>query len=140
MKAPIFVDTGCVLALANKRDKYHELALTAFEIVSPPYLTTEAVLVEVGNAFSRVKWRTMGVDALSYVRHSTHFEIVSVDSELLGRAIALYSARMDKDWGLTDCISFVVMRERRLTDVLATDRHFEQAGFQNLLTARQSPT
>ena len=134
MKAPIFVDTGCVLALANKRDKYHELALAAFEIVSPPYLTTEAVLIEIGNAFSRAKWRTMGVGALHYVRHSAHFEIVPVDSALLERAMALYCARIDKEWGLTDCISFVVMRERGLSEVLTTDRHFEQAGFVNVLT------
>lgn len=134
MKSPIFVDTGYVLALANKRDKYHELALTAFEIVSPPYLTTEAVLVEIGNSFCRTKWRAMGVDTLDFVRYSVHFEIVPVDSSLLERAISFYSSRMDKEWGLTDCISFVVMRERGLTHALTTDKHFEQAGFQNVLT------
>jgi hypothetical protein len=53
---------------------------------------------------------------------------------LLERAIALHSSRTDKEWGLTDCISFVVMQERNLTQVLTTDRHFEQAGFQNILT------
>jgi hypothetical protein len=40
---------------------------------------------------------------------------------------------MDKEWGLTDCISFVVMKERKLTDALTTDHHFEQAGFKSLL-------
>jgi len=40
---------------------------------------------------------------------------------------------MDKEWGLTDCISFVVMKDRKLTDVLTTDHHFEQAGFKSLL-------
>lgn len=56
-----------------------------------------------------------------------------VDSELLARAIALYTNRSDKEWGLTDCISFVVMQERGLTDALTTDHHFVQAGFHNLL-------
>jgi predicted nucleic acid-binding protein len=47
--------------------------------------------------------------------------------------VALYGARPDKEWGLTDCISFVVMEERGLTLALTTDRHFEQAGFQSAL-------
>jgi predicted nucleic acid-binding protein len=39
----------------------------------------------------------------------------------------------DKEWGLTDCISFVVMQEQGLTDALTADHHFEQAGFTILL-------
>ena len=140
MRETTFVDTGYLLALTNKRDKYHELAQAAFELVPPPYLTTEAVLVEVGNAFSRTKWRAMGIKALDTVRHSGHFEIVPVDSSLLDRAIDLYGSRMDKEWGLTDCISFVVMREHGLTYALATDRHLKQAGFVNVLAHPQSPT
>jgi predicted nucleic acid-binding protein len=41
--------------------------------------------------------------------------------------------RQDKDWSLTDCISFVVMRDRGITKVFTTDHHFEQAGFKKLL-------
>jgi predicted nucleic acid-binding protein len=44
----------------------------------------------------------------------------------------LFAARPDKDWSLVDCISFVVMKQRRLKDALTTDRHFEQAGFRAL--------
>jgi uncharacterized protein len=56
-----------------------------------------------------------------------------VDAPLFERALAPYGERMDKEWSLTDCISFVVMRERDLTQALTTDRHFAQAGFANLL-------
>ena len=45
----------------------------------------------------------------------------------------LYASRPDKSWSLTDCISFCVMRELGITDVLTTDRHFSQAGFHVLL-------
>ena len=45
----------------------------------------------------------------------------------------MMAARKDKDWSLTDCISFVVMHERGLPDALTTDKHFEQAGFRALL-------
>ena len=140
MIAPIFLDTSYVLALANKDDKYHELAQTAFELITSPYLTTEAVLVEIGNALSRQRWRSIGATMLSEMRGSWDIEIIPVDSSLLERAIALYSSRMDKEWGLTDCISFVAMRELGLTYVLTTDKHFEQAGFLNLIDVPTNPS
>ena len=45
----------------------------------------------------------------------------------------MFAARPDKDWSLTDCISFVVMQERNIQDALTADHHFEQAGFVALL-------
>ena len=55
------------------------------------------------------------------------------DSFYFDEGVRLYVARPDKDWSLTDCISFVVMRERGITEALTGDRHFEQAGFVALL-------
>jgi hypothetical protein len=52
---------------------------------------------------------------------------------LFDARVALYGERMDKDWPLTDCISFVVMQREGITDALTGDRHFEQAGFVPLL-------
>lgn len=60
-------------------------------------------------------------------------EIVSATSDLFRRGTDFFSARPDKEWSLTDCISFVVMNERGITDDLTSDHHFEQAGFQILL-------
>jgi predicted nucleic acid-binding protein len=60
-------------------------------------------------------------------------QVLPVTTELFERAVDLYSTRSDKEWGLTDCISFVVMQDHKLTHALTTDRHFEQAGFQNAL-------
>jgi predicted nucleic acid-binding protein len=52
MKPQIFIDTSYVLALINTRDDYHATASQAAGLVQPPFLTTEAVLVEIGNALS----------------------------------------------------------------------------------------
>ncbi len=41
----------------------------------------------------------------------------------------MYESYQDKTWGLMDCISFVVMREMKITDALTFDKHFAQAGF-----------
>lgn len=57
----------------------------------------------------------------------------SVDTTLLKRALQLYTARADKTWGLTDCISFVVMQDQKLTEAITADQHFVQAGYRALL-------
>jgi len=59
--------------------------------------------------------------------------VVYVDQGRLFQALELYAGRADKTWGLVDCLSFVVMRERRITEAFTADRHFEQAGFRILL-------
>ena len=74
--------------------------------------------------------------AVGFIRrcYQTHnIQVVAVDTDLLRRAVQLYEARPDKEWGLTDCISFVVMRDQRLTDSVTADVHFKQAGFRALL-------
>jgi predicted nucleic acid-binding protein len=53
---------------------------------------------------------------------------------LFAAGVELYGTRPDKEWSLTDCISFVVMKREGLTDALTGDRHFEQAGFKVLLS------
>ena len=133
MSSPIFIDTSYILALVNTTDQHHELARSAAATLNPPFVSTEAVLVEIGNALSRVRWRHLAIATLQDLRADPDIKIVPVDSELFDQAIALFSARTDKEWGLTDCISSVVMQKRNLTHALATDRHFEQAGFQNAL-------
>jgi predicted nucleic acid-binding protein len=133
LSAGIFLDTGYVLALVNTADQYHEQARLTAATVEPPFITTEAVLVEIGNALSRARWRHLAIATLHDLRTDPDIKVVPVSGELFEQAVALFSARSDKEWGLTDCISFVVMEQRKLTHALTTDRHFEQAGFQNAL-------
>ena len=133
MSTPIFIDTAYILALVNTADEHHHRAEAAAAAVPPPFVTTEAVMVEIGNALSKVCWRHLGIDTLQDLRTDPDIEVVPVDAMLFDRALALYSSRIDKEWGLTDCISFVVMQERNLTHALTTDRDFVQAGFQNAL-------
>jgi predicted nucleic acid-binding protein len=60
-------------------------------------------------------------------------EVTPLSEELYGRGLTFFERHRDKEWGLTDCISFVVMRDRGLTDALTADAHFRQAGFRPLL-------
>lgn len=60
--------------------------------------------------------------------------VIPASAELFQRGMDLYSSRPDQEWSLTDCISFVAMRDEVLTDALTGDHHFEQAGFVALLS------
>ena len=59
--------------------------------------------------------------------------VVHVDEALWERGWELFVERPDKHWGLTDCISFVVMKDHHIAQAFASDHHFEQAGFGRLM-------
>lgn len=134
MTLGIFVDTSYFLALLNSRDKYHQAARAAAAQALPPFVTSEAVLFEVGNALARPPHRALGIQALRQIRADAAIEIVPITSDLFAQAVAFYQARPDQAWGLTDCASFVIMQQRGLRAALTADSHFEQAGFTRLLT------
>lgn len=133
MNGPVFMDTAFLLAVIDASDRHHETAAECYrKIVSRKLsvLTTDAVLIEIGNGLSKLKWRQAAHQWITGIEKSrTIFTVVPVDADLLARAVRLYGERADKEWGLTDCISFVVMKERNLSAALTVDRHFEQAGF-----------
>jgi hypothetical protein len=70
---------------------------------------------------------------LETLRESHDVLIVAPTLELFERGVEMFRQRPDKEWSLTDCISFVVMRDENIVDALTGDRHFEQAGFRALL-------
>lgn len=130
----LLLDTAFVQALFNRADQYHERAAMwlPHARAATELWITEAVLVEIGNALSATN-RPAAVAFAREAYRTPNTRVVTVDTDLLGRALELYAARPDKKWGLTDCISFTVMTAHRLTEALTPDHHFEQAGFVPLL-------
>jgi uncharacterized protein len=129
----IFVDTLFVIALINQRDQYHRQALAlADSVEGQPLVTTDAVLLEIGNALAR-GFKPQAIEVLDHLLSSEEIEVVRLTPELFDEAYDLYSRYRDKTWGLVDCISFVVMRRANLSDALTFDSHFGQAGFQALM-------
>lgn len=78
-------------------------------------------------------YRDAGIRLLQALETDPSVEIIPLSERLYSRALQLYVDRPDKGWGLVDCVSFVVMNERGLTDALTTDEHLFQAGFRILL-------
>lgn len=98
-----------------------------------PLITTEFVLAEIADGLSAVKFRRAAVQAIYILKNNPLVKIIPASSDLFLQALKLYEQGQDKDWGLTDCTSFVVMTENNITDALTTADHFRQAGFKALL-------
>ena len=132
----VFLDTSFIVALENRDDPVHERAkqLDRELIDSQAIIVTHwGILLEIGDGYSRLGRRPKGNFLLAHLMTETAYEVVEITSEVLSAATRLYAERPDKEWGLTDCVSFVIMHQRGLTQALTADEHFAQAGFQALL-------
>jgi predicted nucleic acid-binding protein len=130
----LFADTSFLVACVSPRDQNHDAALAAVRDSESRIVVTEFVLLEFANALSSAAARNRVVDFWSLIRQDPLVEVVPISVELLRLGLDLFARRDDKDWSLTDCISFVVMEDYGLTEALTADHHFEQAGFSVLLS------
>jgi predicted nucleic acid-binding protein len=128
-----FADSFFFLALLNVRDACHRQALALSESFAGSIVTTQWVLAEVGDAFSKPADRDRFIALLALIEADDRIEVVPASDASFQRGIELFGARPDKAWTLTDCISFVTMDERHIRDALTRDHHFEQAGMVALL-------
>ncbi len=131
----IFVDTEFVFALVNQKDQHHDQALQlSRKYENAPLLMTEAVLLEIGNALAK-DYKQEAIATIKAFCASNEALIVELNSQLFHKGFAMYEKHQDKAWSLVDCISFVGMKNNKITDALTTDDHFKQAGF-NILTRK----
>jgi hypothetical protein len=132
----VFLDTNGWLALINASDQLHQradavwrdLGRRAYSIV-----LTDWVIAETGNGLARTRARERFSRVADGLMNDPRCKVVFITAALLRRALDLYLARGDKQWGLVDCSSFIVMTEEGIAEALTNDRHFDQAGFRPLL-------
>lgn len=132
----VFLDTSFAIALSSQTDQNHLQAVELagqLELHKTRLVTTQAILLEIGNALSRQRYRIAAIQLLESLEIDRNVEIVLLTNDLYRQAFNLFKQRQDKEWGLVDCISFIVMQERGITDALTADAHFQQAGFRALL-------
>nr|WP_230843268.1 type II toxin-antitoxin system VapC family toxin [Gloeobacter morelensis] len=130
------MDTAYAIALSSSSDRYHGRAVELaerLETSAARMVTTQAVLLEIGNALSKLRYRPAAVQLLTAIETDPNVDVVPLTESLYAQAFALFRARPDKEWGLIDCVSFVVMSQRGIVNALTTDEHFQQMGFRALL-------
>ncbi len=133
---PVFVDTSGWIGLVNISDFLHPAVTQIYQSKYAEgynFVTHQGILLECGNGLSGLRLRQSAVGLKNKLEKSNRVEIRQVDDELYEAGWKLYASRPDKEWGIVDCISFVLMNDLKITEVLTADRHFEQAGFIKLL-------
>ena len=134
MKEIHFIDTSFIIALYNSDDEYHNRSIEVLDTIRDTrFVITHSILLEIGNSFAKVKLRKVGIEILRRLKADSRINTIEHTQHYHDKAVALFESRLDKDWGLTDCVSFEVMRALGISSALTTDHHFVQAGFQALL-------
>lgn len=134
MKA-VFADTFYFIALVNPNDKAHQWAADYSRESRVQLVTTTWVLAEVGNYLCATQTRPVLKGIVESLRNDPDQLLLPPDEAIFFKGIELYDSRPDKEWSLTDCVSFLVMEERNIHEALTGDRHFAQAGFEILFKA-----
>jgi hypothetical protein len=136
MNNKFFLDASFAIALSSAKDRYHdrsEILAKQMQETRAQMVTSRAVVLEIGNVLAKRRYRKAAIKLIESIEEDPSIEIVPVSEELYKRAFSFYKKRQDKEWGLTDCISFVVMQDYELNKALTADEHFRQAGFRALL-------
>ena len=134
----LFVDTSGWAEVVDQTLIHHAraVALIAQAVANGRRLiTTSSILSELTALLSsplRIS-KPKQIQLVGDLRNDPTIEIVFIDEALDREAWHFWESRPYKDWSLVDCASFVVMQRERLTEVIAADHHFEQAGFVRLL-------
>ena len=129
----VFADTFYWAALANKQDASHQKAVEFAQKYSGQSVTTEWIFAEVADGLASTRHRHLIQPLRQLWRTDRNLTVVEATHEFFERGMDLFCSRADKEWSLTDCISFIVMQQFGLVEAVTADHHFEQAGFLPLL-------
>jgi len=125
----VFADAFFFIALLNRRDEYHGIVKDYALAFHETLVTTQWVLTEVADALAASSSRQAIRSLVAELADNPSVLLVEATTALFQRGLTIYHDRPDKHWSLTDCISFVVMTDRGISEALTGDRHFAQAGF-----------
>lgn len=128
-----FADTAYFLALLNPRDQLHDQAIIFSQDQKIQLITTTWILVELANAVCASPQRQKFVDFTRGLIRMDAVRLIPANQDWFAQGFDFYRRRLDKEWSLTDCISFLVMQEHGVSEALTADHHFTQAGFRALL-------
>jgi len=128
-----FADSFFLIAVLSKRDRFHERCVGILRELGTEIITTDWVLLEVADAMASRSSRGRCLALLGVLNTHPRVTIVQASHEHFQKGLDLHASRPDKDWPLTDCISFVIMQEQGISEALTGDQHFTQAGLRALL-------
>ncbi len=128
-----FIDTSYLVAIKLKRDQHHQVALQHWEQIvksSLRLVTTSYIFDEVVTFLNSRGYHKDAVDIGWYLLQSSKVQLIHVDEALFFDGWAYFENHHDKRYSLTDCISFIVMKQLHIVTAFAFNGDFIQAGFE----------
>ena len=132
----VFIDSSAYIAINFTRDQFHKKAIETNMLLLDEdyeYVTTNYVVLESSTSLLMKVGHEAAVRFYENVKKSEVIKIIHVSKTLEEQAFQLFKKYSDKEYSLTDCVSFVVMKEKKLTKAFTNDHHFEQMGFEILI-------
>lgn len=132
---PLLLDTGYLIALEVSDDQNHKAASQHWRGLLkslPPFVTTTYVFDEVVTFFNNRGLHAKAVEVGNNLIQSASIDLIHVDEALFYEGWEYFQKHQDKSYSLTDCISFIVMKQREIKTALTFDKHFKHAGFERL--------
>ena len=133
----IFLDTSGLIGLTNTADLLHEVASALWSEIyvrGNRLFTTSLVLIEYGDGMSKAGRRATALSLRASLLDAELVQVVQVAPATEVAAWRRFERYHDKEWGVTDCVSFEVMDGLGVREAFTADRHFAQAGFHALLS------
>ena len=133
MRNIYFLDTSYIIALEIKNEQSHQQVLQhwlTLAIYKPFLITTTYIFDEVVTFFNSRNLHNKAVEIGYRLLESRDIEVVEIDRNLFAQGWQYLQKHQDKSYSLTDCLSFFVMENRKISVALTLDNHFIQAGFQ----------
>ncbi len=134
----LFVDTSGWANLIDVSQPFHPLAVQIYQNARSQkckIITTSYIIAELVALLSSPLHipRPKAIAFIQGLKTSPYIEVIHISQTIDMKSWELLTKRQDKEWSLVDCSSFIIMQERKITESLASDHHFEQAGFIRLL-------
>ena len=127
-KNTVFVDTGVWYAMADKSDQYHKKATEyTKKLVTSNinFVTTNLVVHETLMLLSRKTSKAAAIKFLDMIYSQDNIEIIENEDSIEQKAYRIFKKYADQDFSITDCLSFVIMKENRIKKAFTFDKHFK---------------
>ncbi|NET45127.1 MAG: PIN domain-containing protein [Okeania sp. SIO2B3] len=135
MKEVYFLDTSYILALEIKNEDAHQQVLQNWNFLAksqPLLVTTTYIFDKVVTFFNSINLHYKAVEVGNQLLESPDIELINIDKSLFNQGWQYFQKHQDKSYSLTDCLSFIIMKQRKIVTALTLDNHFLQAGFEVL--------
>ncbi len=136
MNKTVFIDTSGFYALLVKSDTKHQKAAGILKRASKDkqhFITTDYILDETATLFHSRGLTHLVAHVFDSVLASKACQVAWMDQERFLKTREFFTKHSDQSWSFTDCASFIIMKEMKLSLALTTDRHFQEAGFTPIL-------